>query len=54
MPAKSEEQRTKFCIALAIKQGKTRRSYSAECAEIADSMSEETLKDYCESPIKKE
>ena len=53
MPATSENQRIKFCIALAIKRGETPRSYSAECAEIADGASEEQLKDYCESKVKK-
>lgn len=53
MPAVSEEQRTIFCIALSIKQGKTPASYSQEAAKMAEEMSEEQLKDYCESPVKK-
>jgi len=53
MPATSEDQRTLFCIALAIKRGETPKSYSAQAAKMAETMSEEQLKDYCESPIKK-
>ena len=54
MPATTEEQQTKFCIALSIKRGETPRSYSAECADMADSMSEEKLAEWCKGPIKKE
>lgn len=53
MPATSKAQKTLFCIALAIKRGETPRSYSAEAAKMADSMTEEQLKDYCEQPVKK-
>jgi len=52
MPATSKEQRTLFCIALSIKQGKTPASYSAQAAKMAKSMSEEQLKEYCERPVK--
>jgi hypothetical protein len=50
----SENQRTLACIALAIKRGKTPRSYSKAAAEMADSMSEEKLKQWCKGPIEKE
>lgn len=53
MPATSEDQRTLFCIALSIKRGETAKSYSKEAARLAEQNSEETLKDYCESPVKK-
>jgi len=53
MPATSEDMRKKFCIALSIKRGETPRSYSPEAAEMADSMTEEQLRDYCKSPVKK-
>ena len=53
MPATSKAQKTLFCIALSIKQGKTPASYSKQAAKMADSMSEEQLKDYCEAPVKK-
>jgi len=53
MPATSENQRTLMCIALSIKRGKTPKSYSAQAAKMADSMTEEQLKDYCEAPVKK-
>ena len=49
----SKNQRTLSCIALAMKRGETPRSYSAQAAKMAESMSEEQLKDYCESPVKK-
>jgi hypothetical protein len=50
----SAKQRTLSCIALSIKEGKTPRSYSAEAAKMADSMSEEKLREWCGGPIKKE
>jgi len=49
MPATSNQQRTLFCIALSIKMGETPRTYSAEAAKMADEMSEEQLRDYCEN-----
>jgi len=52
MPATSESQRKLFCIALSIKQGETKASYSAEAAKIAEENSIETLKHYCEEPVK--
>jgi len=54
MPSTSEDQRAFFCIALDIKQGKTPKSYSAEAAKAAEEMSEEELKEMCESPIEAE
>ena len=53
MPATSENQKKLMCIALSIKQGKTAKSYSKEAARLASEMSEEQLKDYCGSPVKK-
>jgi len=53
MPATSPEQRTLACIALRIKRGETPASYSAEAAEWAESASEESLRETCESPVKK-
>jgi len=50
MPSTSKNQRTLFCIALSIKRGETPRTYSAEAAKMADEMSEEQLRDYCEAP----
>jgi hypothetical protein len=52
MPATSKKQRTLFCIALSIKEGKTPKSYSAEAAKMADTMSVKQLTDYCKSPVK--
>lgn len=52
MPATSQKQRKLFCIALAIKRGETPKSYSKEAARLAEQNSEETLKDYCEAPVK--
>jgi hypothetical protein len=52
MPATSKKQRTLMCIALAIKEGKTPKSYSKEAARLAGSMSVEQLRDYCKSPVK--
>jgi len=50
----SENQKTLACIALAIKRGETPRSYSAQAAGMADSMSEEKLSEWCKGPVKKE
>jgi len=52
MPATSESQRKLFCIALSIKQGETKASYSAEAAKLAEENDLETLKEYCEEPVK--
>ena len=49
MPAVSEKQRRLACIALSMKRGKTAKSYSKEAARMCDSMTEQQLKDYCES-----
>ena len=50
----SENQKTLACIALAMKRGTTERSYSAEAAKMADSMSEEKLREWCKGPLKEE
>lgn len=47
MPAVSGKQKTLFCIARSIKEGKTPASYSKKAADIAAKNSLETLKDYC-------
>ncbi len=52
MPSTSEKQRKLMCIALAMKQGKTPKSYSKEAARISEEMSEEQLKEFCEAPVK--
>lgn len=55
MPANTERQRRAACVALAIKRGETPRSYakSKEILGMVDSMSEQQLKDYCESKVAK-
>jgi len=50
----SKDQQTLACIALSIKRGETPRSYSAQAADMADSMSEEKLSEWCKGPIEKE
>ena len=50
----SENQQTLACVALSMKRGETPRSYSVQAAEMADSMSEEKLSEWCKGPIKKE
>lgn len=52
-PAVSESQRRLFCIAMSIKEGKTEPSFSKEGARIASENSLETLKEFCESEVKK-
>jgi len=53
MPAESKKQKTLFCIAVSIKEGKTEASYSKQAAKMAETMSLEKLQDYCQAPIKK-
>jgi hypothetical protein len=53
MPATSKSQRTLFCIALSMKMGKTPKSYSAQAAKMAETMTEAQLTDYCKAPVKK-
>ena len=54
MPATSEQQRKLFCVALAMKLGKVKKSYSPEAARLAKTMSLNQLSDYCRQPIVKE
>jgi hypothetical protein len=51
MPSVSKKQRAIMCIALAMKRGKTPKSYSPEAAKIADEMTEQQLIDFCETPV---
>jgi len=50
----NERQQKLACIALSIKRGKTRASYSKAAAGMAKSMTEEKLAEWCSGPIKKE
>jgi len=50
----SENQKKLACIALSIKRGKTAKGYSAQATEMAESMSEEKLKEWCEGPVEEE
>lgn len=52
MPSATKKQRALMCIALAMKQGKTPKSYSKEAAKISEEMSEDQLKEFCEEPVK--
>jgi hypothetical protein len=49
MPAKSRSQRKLMGIALAIKKGKTPKSYSLEAAKAAKSMSKKALKHFAKT-----
>jgi len=51
-PATSEQQRKLFCVALAMKLGKVKKSYSPEAAKMAKDMDIKTLSDYCHSKVK--
>lgn len=53
MPAESERQRRKMCIALQIKLGKTPASYSPEAAKMAKTMTIKELEDFCHSKVEK-
>jgi len=50
----SEAQRKLACIALSIRRGETKSSYSKQAAEMAKSMSEEKLAEWCSAKVKKE
>ena len=50
----SEKQRTLACIALSIKRGKTKASYSKQAADMANSMTEAKLEEWCKGEIKEE
>lgn len=52
MPATSEKQKKMFCIALEIKLGKRKKSYSPEAARMAREMTVSQLSDFCHSPVK--
>uniref|UniRef100_A0A6M3KCF2 Uncharacterized protein n=1 Tax=viral metagenome TaxID=1070528 RepID=A0A6M3KCF2_9ZZZZ len=47
MPSTSSKQKVLFCIAKAIKEGKTPASYSKQAAKMAETMSLEKLNVYC-------
>lgn len=49
MPSTSEKQRKLACIALGIKKGRIPKTYSAQGAKMAKSMSREDLEEYCHS-----
>jgi len=49
MPARSVKQRKFMGIALAIKKGKTSKSYSKAAAKAAGTMSEKALKHFAET-----
>jgi len=53
MPAESEEQKTTACMALAMKRGDLKKTPGTPAAEMAESMTEEQLVDYCGSKVKK-
>jgi len=60
MPAESEPQRILFCVALSKKRGETAMSYgktpelAKRTAEMARTMSEKELDEYCGSKVEKE
>jgi len=53
MPSVSEKQRKLMCLALSIKQGKTPKNRSKQAVKIAEQMTENQLKEFCEALIKK-
>ena len=52
MPAESEAQRRLMCLALSMKQGTTPKSRSKQAAKLAETMSEEQLREFCKSKVK--
>jgi len=53
MPAESKSQKTLFCMALAVKEGKLSPTYSKKAKQMADSMSKKDLEEFCHSEVKK-
>ncbi len=51
MPATSQKQKSLFCIARSIKEGKTPASFSKQAAKIAENTDLATIKEFCESPV---
>ena len=52
MPAKSVKQRRFLGIALAMKKGKTPKSYSPEAAKAAETMSKKALEHFAKTKEK--
>ena len=50
----THNQKTLSCIALSMLSGKTPKTYSAQAAKMAESMSKEKLEEWCKEPVKKE
>ncbi len=46
MPAKSESQHKLACMALAVKKNELSKDYSKSATEMANSMTEEQLREY--------
>lgn len=54
MPASSKRQRRTACAALSAKEGKRPKSeLKGPAKRMAENMSKEQLKHYCEEPVKK-
>ena len=49
MPSDTEKQRRTACVALSIKTGKSPRWVGKAARGMADSMTEEQLREYCGS-----
>jgi hypothetical protein len=49
----SEQQKKTACLALGIKEGKVDGSKFKVAAEMAKSMSEEKLREWCNGPLEK-
>lgn len=49
MPSTSEKQRRLACVALSIRRGKAPKWVSEAARDMAKSMSESQLEDYCRS-----
>ncbi len=52
MPATSEAQKTTACMALAMKRGDLKKTPGTPAGDMADSMSEEQLTEFCGSKVK--
>ncbi len=50
-PATSENQREAACMALAMKRGKIKTTKGTPAGKMAESMTEDQLKDYCQSRV---
>ena len=53
MPAKTEEQKTAACMALAMKRGDLKKTPGTSAGDMSESMTEEQLVELCGAKVEK-